>query len=294
MNSYQYNFEAIGTQWTIEVFEPGNTTRAALQSRIMRIINDFDKVYSRFRDDSLVTQISKKSGTYRLPRNADKLFAIYRILYDATDGKCTPLIGNTLEDIGYDAQYSLIPQQKIRTAADWDDVMVYKDCQLIVRTPVLLDFGAAGKGYLVDLVSEALKAQGVYEFCINAGGDMRHVSNRGTVLSVALEHPDDITQAVGVTRLSNQSLCGSAGNRRTWSIYHHVIDPQSLQSPRHIKAVWVAADECIVGDALTTALYFTEPQVLARYFTFEYAIMTTEDELRSSPGFLASFFTDET
>lgn len=294
MALFQYNFEAIGTHWTIEIFDARIDGTDELKKAIAQVISDFDVVYSRFRGDSLVTRIAQNPGVYNFPKNADGLFKIYRTLYDLTDGKFTPLIGNTLADAGYDAQYSLRPKNTIKTPPKWDDVMQYEDGTLTVHKPVLLDFGAAGKGYLVDLVAQVLHDHGVSDFCVNAGGDMRHNTNSGAVLPVALEHPRDTTQAIGVAQLGNGALCGSAGNRRAWGAYHHVIDPDSLQSPKHIEAVWVASRTCMIADALTTALYFMGPQELSAHFAFEYAIMTSDGGLRTSPHFRASFFTQET
>lgn len=289
---FQYSFEAIGTHWIIEIFATNTSDNLkAVQKAVAKVIEDFDVVYSRFRKDSLITKISQAAGTYHFPKNADKLFALYRVLYDLTNGKFTPLIGNTLVDTGYDAQYSLVPKDTITSPSDWDDAMHYEKGALTVHKPVLLDFGAAGKGYLVDLVTDEIKKHGITEFCVNAGGDMRHVTTSGAMLPVALENPRNSTQAIGVAQLENGALCGSAGNRRVWGEYHHVIDPSSLQSPKHIEAIWAMAETCMVADALTTALYFVSPQDLSAHFAFEYAIMTSDSGLRASPDFRASFFT---
>lgn len=280
-------FEAIGTHWNIDVSEEENTDHVALAMRsVFSCIEEFDRTYSRFRTDSFVTAASNSAGSYHLPPNAAPMFALYRRLYDLTDGAFTPLIGRTLSDAGYDAAYSFQSKDLVTPPA-WDDVMEFKDSTLTTYRPVLLDFGAAGKGYLVDLVAETLLAAGITSFLVNAGGDIRVV---GETAQIALEHPTDATQAIGIATLENKSICGSAGNRRTWGKYHHTIDPRTLESPRHILATWVVANTTILADALTTCLAFVPPDVLKRAFDFEYAIVNADLTLAVSAQFPGEFF----
>ena len=51
--------------------------------------------------------MARAAGQYHLPDDAKPMFDLYYKLYAATDGKCTPLIGQVLVDAGYDANYSL-------------------------------------------------------------------------------------------------------------------------------------------------------------------------------------------
>ncbi len=285
------SFEAIGTSWTIQLWSSQIDEKKLLQ-QIQYRVELFDKAYSRFRDDSLVTKISKRGGTYELPDDADKLIKLYRTMYDLTDGRVTPLIGQTLAQAGYDAEYSLRPG-KITKLPTWDEAMVYKSDtrELETKLPILLDFGAAGKGYLVDIITELLKEEGVSRFLVNGGGDIRYVDNKAEPIKVGLENPDNTEQVIGIVELANQSLCGSAGNRRRWANFHHVIDPHMLTSPEAIKAVWVVADKAMVADGLTTCLYFVEPEELQQQFLFEYLIITADNSIQHSQHFPAEVFT---
>ncbi len=194
-----------------------------------------------------------------------------------------------MSDAGYDAAYSL--QSKVlSTPPRWKDVLDFHGEVLTTTQPVLLDFGAAGKGYLVDLIGELLTQQGIASFCIDAGGDMLYRRSDVT-LRVGLEHPDDPSQVVGVAELHGQALCGSAGNRRAWGEYHHIIDPHTLTSPRHIKATWAVATDTMTADGLATALFFTTPQKLRKHFQFEYIIIYTDNHLEYSPAFPGHIFT---
>jgi thiamine biosynthesis lipoprotein len=290
--SVQFYFDAIGTTWDITIDQPINPVRlAALRSAITERIAAFDATYSRFRSDSLVSRIAKQAGTYTFPEDAQPLIELYQQLYDITNGAMTPLIGQSLADAGYDADYSLRPG-KLRMTPSWSEVLDYDHPQLTTNRPVLLDFGAAGKGYLVDIVSDLLANAGLNNYCVNAGGDMA-IRTTKQPLAIGLEHPAHEDEVIGVATVKNQSICGSAGNRRAWHGFNHVLDPRTNLSPSHLRAVWVVAETTLLADALTTALYFTDPDTLGNY-KFEYALLLEDYSLVYSENFPAEFFVNET
>ena len=288
--SQSFTFEAIGTQWVIEVNQPIEHDAAeALLEKIHARIAVFDQHYSRFRSDSLISQMAQKTGEYELPADAQALLDLYAVAYAETNGTVTPLIGQMLSDAGYDADYSL-RSKHLRAVPTWQQALDYQFPRLTVKQPVLLDFGAAGKGYLVDIISALLHESGVTSYYINAGGDILQHDTAGKVVEIGLENPDDLAQVVGIAKISNQSLCGSAGNRRAWGKFHHIIDPHKRASPKHVKAVWVAAENALLADMLTTCLFFVSPDVLHRNHEFEYAIVYADRSLTYSAHFPAHFF----
>jgi thiamine biosynthesis lipoprotein len=97
-----WKFDAIGTHWNISL--PGLSEERAeyLVTRTLTRIAQFDRAYSRFREDSLVTEMSRAAGTYDLPEDAKQLLDLYEFLYEITEGKFTPLIGQVLSVAVYD------------------------------------------------------------------------------------------------------------------------------------------------------------------------------------------------
>ena len=284
-------FEAIGTHWKIQIHdEISDSLRSDIFALVHKRIAEYDKNYSRFRSDSLVTEMSKQIGVYTLPNDAKPMFDLYEQLYRLTNGSVTPLIGNLLEESGYDAIYSLKPKT-LHVPPTWNEAIVYKFPTLEIKKPVLIDVGAAGKGYLIDIVGALLKEQGMKRFVINAGGDIIQVSDKPEPIRVGLEHPGDTTKVIGVARILNQSICGSAGNRRSWEQFHHILDPHKLESPNHIAAVWVIAKTALIADALTTCLFFVEPYVLQTAFNFEYVILNADYSVKVSENFKGELFT---
>ena len=294
MAQHQFVFDAIGTTWKIDIDESMTTrTSASLLVEIQKRIEQFDHDYSRFRADSLVTTMAKTAGTYILPPDAEPLFSLYQELFVATRGAFTPLIGSVLVEAGYDATYTLRPST-LHQPPSWDEVIAYHYPRLTLKRPVLLDFGAAGKGYLIDIVSTLLRESGVQSFCVDAGGDIYYHHKKNDALRVGLEHPQALDEVIGVATIVNQSICGSAGNRRAWANFHHTIDPFTLTSPQHILATWVVAHTTIIADALTTCLFLVPRKEFVVSYSFEYAILYADFSLEKSAAFPAEFFLSPT
>lgn len=280
-------FSALGTEWSVETETP---LTAATKRTLRERLAVFDATYSRFLNDSLVTTISKSPGTYTLPADAPTLFSFYYRLYKATDGAVTPLVGNLLSDLGYDASYSLQPKSRRRAVPTWDDCLQWNGRTLTVTRPVLLDFGAAGKGYAADIVAKLLIATGHHSYVVDASGDIV-CHGPGVQERIGLEDPRDPTRIIGVTTIHNASLCASATNRRTWGNgLHHVVDPFAAAPTMRIAATWVVAANGLTADGLATALFLTEPAALQE-FSFEYVRLFTDGSIDYSPGFPGELYT---
>ena len=261
---------------------------AIVLAEIEQRIAEFDRVYSRFREDSLVARIAAEAGSYRFPPDAAALFDLYRRLYEATDGAVTPLVGQALETLGYDRAYSLRPSGPPRAVPPWDEAFGWDGERLTVLRPVTVDVGAAGKGYLVDLVAGLLRANGIDEYVVDASGDMVH-RGEGS-LRVGLEHPLDSTMAIGVYELRNRALCASATNRRSWGAdLHHVIDAATGLPTRNVIATWVVADSALLADGLATALFFAGEEALSG-FDFQFVRMFSTGHVEHSAQFDGELF----
>ncbi|MDB5183542.1 MAG: FAD:protein transferase [Candidatus Saccharibacteria bacterium] len=282
MQKHSWHFEAIGTKWSIDTLD---VLHDEVKARITSLIEDFDRTYSRFRDDSLVSEIAVKTGEYDFPENAGLLIEFYKRLYTATDGAVSPLVGNILSDAGYDKDYSLQPGSTTK-APVWDDAFVWHETHVTTKLPVLIDFGAAGKGYLVDIISRYLDGYGLNQYTIDGSGDM-HV--RGHSEIIGLENPYDATMVIGTAAVENESLCASAVNRRAWGDWHHVIDPRTGQPTREIVATWVVAPTTLEADGLATALFFVGPDNLSAW-KFTYVRLFADGHIEHSPNFVGELY----
>lgn len=282
-------FDAIGTGWRIDTADPiPDAVRTVIADRIER----FDRDWSRFRPDSLVSRIAREPGHHRLPDDAGPLLALYRELYEASGGRVSPLVGRALESLGYDAGYRLTPTATRERVPPWDDAIAWDGEFLDTVSPVVLDVGAAGKGYLVDLVSVLLSEHGIPEHVVDASGDLL---TRGVPLRIALEHPADPSKAIGVVELSGEwndgALCASGSNRRSWGDgLHHVLDAVTGEPTADVIATWAIAADARTADGAATALFFDTAPSFYRDNGVTTVRLFATGRVETSPSLVAEMF----
>ena len=313
-----------------------------VEQRIRAFVEEYERTLSRFRADSLVSRMAcaEDGGDFEFPSWAQSLFAIYDEFYAATHGAFDACVGADLLALGYDDSVQFVPESaanasenssswsKYRSAlpVTWADISRDDGGGTTLHTsqPVQLDFGAAGKGYFVDLVTQILKdelSDGShldFDFLVNAGGDMRACfSEENSQIKVALENPFDTTQAVGVASISRGSLCASSAVRRRWKVKDancladnafetnliatHLINALDGVPSQKLAASWayISAKTCAFptayADALATALFISQEsdlQKIVQTKSAEFAVISPNHALRKTAAFPAHFFAE--
>jgi FAD:protein FMN transferase len=136
-----------------------------------------------------------------------------------------------------------------------------------MKKPYLLDVGAAGKGFAIDRVAALFEDEA---YVIDAGGDIRA---RDVTQVIGLEDPSDPSKLIGTFQLENQSVCASAGNRRAWGNWHHILDPKTSLPARNVVATWAIAETAMQADGIASALFFCAPEALGSLPSFSYVVM---------------------
>lgn len=280
---FSWQFDALGTAWEIT---SSRSIAHELRDEIREECEAFEQTYSRFREGSLITKASNIAASYIFPANSEILFSFYDELFALTYGKVTPMVGTVLASAGYDASYSLTPRDTIDATPSYYDTVHRKGRIITMTKPALIDVGAAGKGYLVDIITDMLQRHHYDTFTVDASGDMRVVGSE----TVGLEDPRDPTKAIGTVDITDKALCASASNRRRWGDWHHIIDPETNKPTNDIVATWVIADTAMIADGLATALFFVNPQILAKRYTYEYVRMHADGGIEYSDYFAKGVF----
>jgi thiamine biosynthesis lipoprotein len=281
-----FSFDGIGTQWEISTPSPlsGEHRRGLLAT-----VEMYDAAWSRFRPDSLLADAARSAGRFELPVESAALAELYSTLYRLTGGAMTPLIGGSLERLGYDADYTLHPGGAPIPAPRWEEVLDWQGTVLTTTAQVVIDVGAAGKGQLADLLSAQLLDGGCAEHFIDASGDL--LNPGPDPVAVALEHPYDPTRAIGSVQLGAGALCASAANRRAWGDgFHHVLDGTTGAPVRSVVASWAMAGSAMVADALATALFFVDGPRLELEFDFAWLTAYSDGHAEYSADFEGVLF----
>ncbi|WP_374973953.1 FAD:protein FMN transferase [Gardnerella vaginalis] len=320
-----------------------------VEQRIRAFVEEYEHTLSRFRADSLVSRMAcaDDGGDFEFPEWAGPLFTLYSEFYAATHGAFDACIGADLLALGYNNSVQFVPKSAASASDDSDSWSNYRralpvtwgnisrDCgsaTLRTNQPVQLDFGAAGKGYFVDLVTQIIKeelsgdspsnsdSRADFDFLVNAGGDMRACfSEENNQIKVALENPFDTTQAVAVASIASGALCASSSARRRWKVKDtsylgkdasgfesnliatHLINALDGIPACDLCASWayVPSKTCdfptAYADALATALFVSQEnnlQKIVQTTSAEFAVMLTKHALRKTRAFPAHFFAE--
>lgn len=296
--------DALGTGLLVQSAGPCERTG------IEACIDGYERMLSRFRQDSLVTAMreARHGGSFDFPDWALGLFELYDQLTDATEGAIDPCVGEDLIRLGYDAAYSFVIQADaderlgaLHSRPTWRCNVERHGTTLVIRRPVSLDFGACGKGYLVDLIASMIRPVSP-RFAIDAGGDLL-IHSPETPITIALEDPADPARAVGTASVTSGAFCASAPSRRHWGEaaghrLHHLLNAIDGQPATQVAATWTyvngdhSAQQTLtaLADGLATALFVTQPQQLRAHFRFDCALLTDTRHAKSSAGFPGNFF----
>jgi thiamine biosynthesis lipoprotein len=133
-----------------------------------------------------------------------------------------------------------------------------------VNPAVQLDFGAIAKGYAIDLACARLRALGIHNAIVNAGGDLRAIGDHGDrPWRVAIRNPGG--GIVGSLETGPDEAVFTSGNYERFRQqddrrYPHILDPRSGWPVTALASVTVIADEGLLADAAATALIVAGPE----------------------------------
>ncbi len=153
-----------------------------------------------------------------------------------------------------------------------------------INPAVALDFGGIAKGYAVDLAVAELRARGVTNAIVNAGGNLRAIGDKaGQPWRIGIRNPRG-EGVLGWFELAGDAAVSTSGDYERffdWAgvRYHHILDPRSGYPAIGAAAVTVIADSAEHADAASSALLIAGPSewlALARELGVEAVLRVDE------------------
>jgi len=149
-----------------------------------------------------------------------------------------------------------------------------------------LDFGAIAKGYAIDQSIARLRALGVKNAIVNAGGDLRAIGRHGDrPWRIGIRDPRGAGVLASVNAEGDQSIFTSGDYERFYDYhnkrYHHIIDPRTGYPARGTRSVTVVTEKsAATADAAATALFVAGPrdwQNIARALNLDRIMLVDSD-----------------
>ena len=137
-------------------------------------------------------------------------------------------------------------------------------CVFLTEAGMKIDLGAIAKGSVIDGGAACLKENGVKDFLINAGGDIRTSCEDFGDWVVGLTNPINKTGPVlDKMSLCNKAIATSGDYEKFVEIegkkYNHIINPKTGQPAQLCSSVTVMADSAQLADVVSTAVFILGP-----------------------------------
>lgn len=260
--SLPFTIDALGTRWWIEIFDDiSDVKRAAIVNGGALLLSEFEQRYSRFRPDSLISQLNLTGVLINPPSEFINLLTYGITLFDRTQGKFNVMIGEKLSAHGYDSTYSFVGKAFKTPLPSPHNSLTITPEQITLHTGQV-DIGGFGKGYVIDLLAEYLQNQHQLSyFLINGGGDMFATSENDQPIIIYLEHPTEPNTYIETTTIRNQGFAASSPHKRTWKtdgkVYSHIITESD--SLLIADATFIKAPTARDADAFATVALIIPP-----------------------------------
>ena len=304
----------MGTTYTVKLAPKSSYKREHVKRQISEILNKVNQKMSTYMEDSDISVLNNLES--------DKIFVldpwfndVLRFSIDLarrTDGAYDPTVGPLVNLWGFGpAERKSLPSEKdisqIKESVGYEKLMFVnfegKPAVKKTKSKLYVDLSSSAKGYAVDKLSEFLMSEGLDDFLIEVGGEMKA---RGKKFKadwvVAIEKPDPGQRSVYRSfPLKNMSIATSGSYRNFFKsgdkTYSHTIDASTGRPIEHkMVSVTVLDESCMKADAHATALMvlgperaksFSEKEGLAVYFIYKKDTEIAEFNTYSSKAFKA-------
>ncbi len=230
--------------------------------------------YSRYRSDSVVSQINAAAGkgdpiaidaeTAQLLAFAAQLFALSEGLFDATSG-----VLRHVWDFKTGRKPS--PQQlaDVLPRIGWNHVQWNEQTALLLQFGMELDFGGFGKEYAADRAATLLANEGVQHGLVNLGGDICVVGPQqdGSPWSMGIRHPRQDHAVIASIPISSGALATSGDYERFFvdggERFCHILNPKTGWPAQHWQSISVIAPVCVAAGAMSTTAMLKGPDAIS-------------------------------
>jgi len=299
---YRFPFKAMGSPCLLCFYSHSKQKAEQLKEQVIERVETLENRYSRYRPDSLVSQINASAGTLKkiqidsetvaLLGYAEQCYAESNGLFDITSGVLrqawnfsqsqTERSSTTLPD---KAQLS-----HLLSLIDWQQVIWGEDWIYLAQPEMELDFGGIVKEYAADSLAQICLEHDIDSGFINMGGDIHIFGSTPDKQGwpIAIQHPHESQQAMTKFHLKKGGLASSGDYERFIEIagkrYSHILDPQTGWPVSGLSAVSVVAEHCVVAGSMATIAMLKGEQGLdwLKYSGVNFICCTDKGEIHTN------------
>jgi thiamine biosynthesis lipoprotein len=256
----------------------------------LEIVKNFEKKYSAYDDESLLSQINKAAGIEPVTCTKEDMDIFQKALAFAkkSQGIFDPTIGSLTQGVyGFGTQKEKIPTSKelqiTKKLVDYRKIDITDNTIYLQEKDMRLDLGGIGKGYIADQVVHFLQQRNATKVLVNVGGELVMF---GKHYAIGIQHPfAQKNIAIVHSKKSNLSISTSGDYERYIGSreYHHILDHKSARQQHYYSSLTLLKDgiEATLLDAVATIAFNTPPeklqQVATQYNVAIFAVTPTQE-----------------
>lgn len=281
----RYSGNTMGTSYNISC---SSKASAALHKEIKQLLQDINMSVSTYIPQSSISTINQDQKAVSRYRDAQdsilvyvmpadthfiKNFSISKKYHNRSKGFFDPSImplvnywgfGYTEKKAVEDADSNII--EALVDVTDYTKwVLSLANDTMTIRKPkgAQLDFSAVAKGYAVDCIAEMLDRNGIADYMVEIGGEVRTkgVNNKSKSWVIGLSKPEidaRLNTFSATIELDNKAMASSGNYRNYYMVdgksYGHEINPNTgYPEINRLLGVSAISEECAVSDAMATA-----------------------------------------
>ena len=255
-----YNIKVVGENIdTVKLQQGIDEKLIQLNQEMSTYITDSE--LSIFNQSTSLEPISVSLGLARVLKEAIRLGELSEGALDVTVGPLVNLWG-----FGPEYRPETVPSDELLAetkARIGLDKLVFENGMLNKKIPDLyVDLSTIAKGYGVDLVAEFIEANGINNYLVEIGGEMRvkGFKHTGELWHVAIEKPLSNERAVHQIIVPKDNAVATSGDYRIYfeadgQRFSHIIDPKTGKPINHkLVSVTVIHPSSMTADGLSTAM----------------------------------------
>ena len=293
----------MGSPVTITVWGGDDATADAVVTAAFAEFDRLDALLSVWKPGSEVLQINAAAGNapVRVSRETIDVIKMANQVSEWTGGKFDITFGALADVWKFDHdQDNRIPTRTEIEArlplVDYTQVRVDERAQtvFVARPGMRVHLGGIGKGYAVACAVEMLRARGVRDFMVQAGGDLYVAGQAGeTPWRLGIRDPRGAADDSFATIELRDATFSTSGDYERFFLqdgrrYHHIIDPDRGEPAQGVMSVTVVAKDSMLADALSTGVFLLGADagmaLVERLPDVDAVIVTTDAAVRVSSG----------
>lgn len=267
----------MGSTYNIKLIVKGDAIDTqAVHAEIDKRLKQINQSLSTYIPSSELSRFNSHHSSEPVEISEEFRFVLAEALRlgELTGGKLDVTIGALVNLWGFGPQYrpetvpsaQAIAQARARVGLAKIKLDGHKLSKSVAK--LYIDLSTIAKGYAVDQVGDLILKQGIGNYMVEIGGEMRTkgFKHDGTLWHVAIEKPVIGRRAIQQIIVLGDNALASAGDYRNYfevdgTRYSHIIDPDTAKPIQHkLVSVTVIHPLSMTADGLSTGMMLMGPE----------------------------------